>query len=85
MDVGGLSGDSLGLNINVDLMINFRSICEDFINAKWKKIEEKENFYQEMHIESLLQRIILLRSSIRAYPGIVQENLNLHSNSYIST
>ena len=65
-------------------MSNFRSICEDFLNAKWKKIEKKENFYQEMHIESLLQRIILLRSSIRAYPGTVQENLNLHSNSYIT-
>ena len=49
MDVGGLSGDTLGLNINVDLMINFRSICEDFLNAKWKKIEEKEDFHKEIH------------------------------------
>ena len=49
MDVGGLSGDTLGLNINVDLMINFRSICEDFLNAKWKKIEEKEDFHKKIH------------------------------------
>ena len=51
MDVGGLSGDThtLGLNINVDLMINSRSICEDFINAKWKKIEEKEDFHKKIH------------------------------------
>lgn len=49
MDVGGLSGDTIGLNINVDVMIDFRSICEDFPNAKWKKIEEKEDFHKEIH------------------------------------
>ena len=49
MDVGGLSGDTLGLNINVDLMVNFRSIREDFLDAKWKKIEEKEDFHKKIH------------------------------------
>ena len=100
MDVGGLSGIFVPvvLLINIDVLKHclsaatfvfqislFRSLCKNSINAKRKKIEEKENFYQEMHIESLLQRIILFRSSIRAYPGTVQENLNFHSNSYIST
>ena len=98
MDVGGLSGILVKviLLIHIDVLKHIfsdtififfisspRSLCENSTNAKWKKIEEKENFYQEMHIESLLQRIILLRSSIRAYPGTVPENLNFHSNSYI--
>ena len=51
MDVGGLSGETLKLNLPppVDLMIDFRSICEDFLDAKWKKIEEKEDFHKKIH------------------------------------
>ena len=97
MDVGGLSGIFVQVILLINILKPgfsacdthfsislFRSLCKNSINAKWKKIEEKENFYQEMHIESLLQRIILLRSSIRAYPGTVQDNLYFHSNSYIT-
>ena len=52
MDVGGLSGDTLELKnlpADPDPMINFRSICEDFLNAKWKKIEKKEDFHKKIH------------------------------------
>ena len=47
MDVGGLSGTGTlpGFKINVNLMINFRSLCEDLLNAKWKEIEKEEDFY----------------------------------------
>ena len=49
MDVGGLSGDTLRWNNYVDLTINFRPICENFLDAKWKKIEEKEDFHKKIH------------------------------------
>ena len=31
-----------------------RSLCEDLPHSEWKTIEEKEDKYQEMHVESLL-------------------------------
>ena len=48
---------------------NCRSLREDRLDAKWKKVAEKENLHQEMHVESLLQRILLLWSALWAYPS----------------
>ena len=29
-----------------------------FIDAKWEKVEEEEDFYQKVHAKSLLQRVL---------------------------
>ena len=46
--------------ILIGFCCNCRSLREDRLDAKWKKVAEKENLHQEMHVESLLQRILLL-------------------------
>lgn len=37
-----------------------RSVCKNCVDAKWKEIEEEENVNQEVHSQSVLQRIIQL-------------------------
>lgn len=36
-------------------IITSRSLCQDSIDAKWQTFEEKEDKYQKMHPESILQ------------------------------
>lgn len=42
-----------------------RSVREDRINAKWEKVKEKENEYKKMYPQSILQRVVHIRSAIR--------------------
>jgi hypothetical protein len=59
MDVGGLSGAySNGISIGRIKYFNdyhFRSLRQNSYYAEWKTFKEKENKYQEMYIESILQ------------------------------
>ena len=47
-----------------------RSLREDCLNAKWKTAAQEKDVNQEMHFEPLLQRILLIRSAIRAHSGM---------------
>lgn len=47
----------LGCSSSVKPIFSFRPLCENSINAKWEKTEEKENNNKEEHSESLLQRV----------------------------
>ena len=40
-----------------------------FSDAKWKKTEEKEDFYQKVHSKSLLQRVPDIRRPFRMDSG----------------
>ena len=46
-----------------------RSLCEDCLNAEWKTVAQEKDVNQKMHLKSLLQRILLIWSAIRAHSG----------------
>jgi hypothetical protein len=79
MDVGGLSGKNTTKTIvsythvvfanhymayNI-ISLHCRSVREDRINAKREKIKEKENKYKKVYPQSILQRVVHIRSAIR--------------------
>lgn len=46
-----------------------RSLREAVLDAEWQADQEEEDNDQEMHTESLLQRVFQLRNPFRADPG----------------
>lgn len=50
-------------------MFDDRPVRKDSTHAKRQTSQEEENEYQEMHTESLLQRVIYFWSTIRTNTG----------------
>ena len=57
-----------------------RSLREDRPNAKWQAIKEKEDQYQKVHAESLLQRVVHLWSALRTNSGALSYSFSLNLN-----
>ena len=70
MDVGGLSGRITEFALSLSLsMMPSRSVRETVTDDERKAFEEEKNVDQEMYIESILQRIIYIRSAFRTDSG----------------
>ena len=67
MDVGGLSGKSWTVT---QAKIGFfsRSLRQNISHAEWQENPKEEDFNQEVHLEPILQRVALLRYSLRVHP-----------------
>ena len=62
-------GDTQRSTSRVLSTIQSRSVRETVTDDEWKASEEEEDFDQEMYIESILQRIIYIRSTFRTDSG----------------
>lgn len=49
--------------------LSFRSVREDRHNAEWQTAEKEEDQHQEVHIESVLQWVLFLWSTLRTDTG----------------
>lgn len=71
--------DSTGCSSSLKPIFSFRSLCENSVNPKWEKTQEKENNNKEEHSESVLQWVFQLWGAMWTDRG----NLHWHTRTFV--